>query len=340
MKFLLYSTLISLGLLVIYHINYGVGGLGAVSFPASLDTFTNPTATTRTNVVSHAQQHSDANDGIEALQAKVGVSSSTVQSSLAFKLKDIFGGNKAASLTGTETLTNKTLTSPGVTGLTATSSTLIGLTTLTGTTTINLSSNPYTLTSSGAGMDITSGVFSLDLGSDATGDIFYRNSSGAFTRLPIGTNGQTMQVSGGLPSWQTAAASDVLVRAYLDSDQSITSGNTNTLQFDGEDFDTGSDFSTSTYTFTTPSDGYYLVSVSLEVDALNRTRMDILVNGAASSTLIVADADPDGKAGTSKTEIFDLNTNDTVSVQVYQASTGNVYGNTTGTESVLVIQKL
>lgn len=48
------------------------------------------------------------------------------------------------------------------------------------------------------------GGVTVSLGSDATGDIYYRNSGGVLTRLPIGTNGFTLQVSGGLPSWQTS----------------------------------------------------------------------------------------------------------------------------------------
>lgn len=43
----------------------------------------------------------------------------------------------------------------------------------------------------------------VSLGSDATGDIWYRNSSGAFTRLGIGNPGQYLGVSAGLPQWQT-----------------------------------------------------------------------------------------------------------------------------------------
>lgn len=50
------------------------------------------------------------------------------------------------------------------------------------------------------------GSVALDLGSDATGDIFYRNSGGAFTRLGIGSSSQVLTVSGGLPSWQTPAS--------------------------------------------------------------------------------------------------------------------------------------
>lgn len=38
-------------------------------------------------------------------------------------------------------------------------------------------------------------------GADATGDIFYRNSSGYWTRLGIGAQGKVLKVDGGVPSW-------------------------------------------------------------------------------------------------------------------------------------------
>jgi hypothetical protein len=37
--------------------------------------------------------------------------------------------------------------------------------------------------------------------SGATGDIYYRDSSGYFTRLGIGSTGNILRVSGGLPNW-------------------------------------------------------------------------------------------------------------------------------------------
>ncbi len=45
------------------------------------------------------------------------------------------------------------------------------------------------------------GTARLDLGSDATGDLHYRASTGAFTRLPIGTAGQMLGIVSGLPAW-------------------------------------------------------------------------------------------------------------------------------------------
>ena len=48
------------------------------------------------------------------------------------------------------------------------------------------------------------GPVKIDLGSDATGDIYYRNSSGQFTNLGIGSTGQVLTVNGSsLPVWQT-----------------------------------------------------------------------------------------------------------------------------------------
>lgn len=41
----------------------------------------------------------------------------------------------------------------------------------------------------------------INIGSDSTGDMYYRNSSGAFVRLPIGTAGQILNVTGGVPAW-------------------------------------------------------------------------------------------------------------------------------------------
>lgn len=47
------------------------------AYPGALDTFTNPTATDPVTAPSHADQHADVNDAVEAIEAKVGTSSST-----------------------------------------------------------------------------------------------------------------------------------------------------------------------------------------------------------------------------------------------------------------------
>jgi len=51
---------------------------------------------------------------------------------------------------------------------------------------------------------ITSPV--LTVGSDATGDLYYRNAGGLFTRLPIGSATHILNVSSGIPAWRAETA--------------------------------------------------------------------------------------------------------------------------------------
>lgn len=125
----------------------------AINYPTSLDTFTNPQSTDTQAVVPHATQHANANDAITALETKVGANSSAVTTSHDYKLSEVT--DKAVGKTATQTLTNKTLTSP-----------------------------------------------QINMGTNATGDMYYRDGSGIFQRLPIGSIGQILDVSsGGIPEW-------------------------------------------------------------------------------------------------------------------------------------------
>lgn len=56
------------------------------------------------------------------------------------------------------------------------------------------STNNYAINSAG-------GLIRFDLGSDATGDIFYRNSSSNMARLAIGSTNNILTVTGGIPAW-------------------------------------------------------------------------------------------------------------------------------------------
>lgn len=68
----------------------------AINYPTSLDTLTNPSATDDTSDVDHAGQHSDANDAIEALQAKVGINSSAVTTSLDYRVATLEGAGSGS----------------------------------------------------------------------------------------------------------------------------------------------------------------------------------------------------------------------------------------------------
>ena len=65
----------------------------ATQFPEELDSFLNPQPTDSVAAVSHAEQHSNANDAIEALEAKVGKDNSTDTESLDYKIRQIDPNN-------------------------------------------------------------------------------------------------------------------------------------------------------------------------------------------------------------------------------------------------------
>ena len=89
-----------------------------------------------------------------------------------------------------------------------------------------------TLTSS---TNVLGGV-TLTLSSDATGDIYYRNSGGLFTRLGIGTANQVLTVISGLPSWQTSGAGSSAWSALTDPSGNLSlamAANTTTFTWGG-----------------------------------------------------------------------------------------------------------
>jgi len=64
----------------------------SINFPESLDSLSNPLSSDQ--LVGHAQQHADANDAIEALQAKVGIDGSADTTSLDYRLGQLEGGGQ------------------------------------------------------------------------------------------------------------------------------------------------------------------------------------------------------------------------------------------------------
>lgn len=82
----------------------------ATDFPTSIDSLSNPLGTQTLDSPAHTDQHSDANDAIEAIEAKVGADSSAVTSSHDYKLSSVDDGQKAVSTSGNQTIAgNKTL---------------------------------------------------------------------------------------------------------------------------------------------------------------------------------------------------------------------------------------
>lgn len=67
----------------------------AINFPTSLDNFTNPASGNTLDSPSHSLQHSDINDAVEALEAKVGIGASPAGSATAGQVLTAQGGGTA-----------------------------------------------------------------------------------------------------------------------------------------------------------------------------------------------------------------------------------------------------
>jgi hypothetical protein len=93
----------------------------ATNFPTSLDALSNPISTDSLNNPSHSDQHANANDAIEALEAKVGVNSSAVSTSLDFLVTQANARNSGGLTSGTYyTTSSNTLTTGTAAGSTGT----------------------------------------------------------------------------------------------------------------------------------------------------------------------------------------------------------------------------
>ena len=96
----------------------------AINFPTSLDVFTDPTASDQLNLPSHSGQHTDLNNAVEALEAKVGADGSAVTTSHDYKIAQLEARTsgkilQVVSTTKTDTFTTTSSTYTAVTGLTA-----------------------------------------------------------------------------------------------------------------------------------------------------------------------------------------------------------------------------
>lgn len=77
------------------------------TYPTTLDSLIDPGATSKLNSPAHSQQHINANDALEKIEAKVGATGSAVTTTHDYKLSGVTGTDIAASLAGAETFTNK-----------------------------------------------------------------------------------------------------------------------------------------------------------------------------------------------------------------------------------------
>jgi len=153
---------------------------GAISYPTSLDSLTNPSGTDSVATVSHSAQHSNANDALEALEAKLGITGSTAVAN-----SFLVGNGSGSSIWSTyATGTNITATGQGLFGslIAQASSTIIGGLTIAGnSTTTNATSTIGAFTN----IATSTNYYGAGL-TDCTGDNKLQWSAGKFSCVAAG----------------------------------------------------------------------------------------------------------------------------------------------------------
>lgn len=172
-------------------------------YPASKQTFTDPQGTSTLASPDHAALHTDMNDTAEALQDTVGTTAGTNI------LKNFAAGDFPARINSSNVLQQ---------ALSGTiNNSVIGTSAITGGTVGNA----------------LLGTPSLTVGSDAKGDTYYRETSGALTRLAIGAANTVLKSDGTTPSWGAAISFKQMAVTVVTSGTSVATADVETFWFQG-----------------------------------------------------------------------------------------------------------
>jgi hypothetical protein len=166
--------------------------------------------------------------------------------------------------------------------------------------------------------------------STTLGDIEYRSSTAnTNTRLAIGTTGQVLTVSGGVPSWAAApSSSGPAFRVYGSGNQSISSATATKIQWDSETFDTDNCFdSTTNYRFTPTKSGYYQITMGIRSTWGGGNayfEMNLYKNGANDAIIITNPSSPSGIVNGGAILVYMNGTTDYLEVYLYSGGTSPI----------------
>lgn len=178
-----------------------------------------------------------------------------------------------------------------------------------------------------------------------TGDLLYASATNTLTKRAIGTTGQVLTVSGGVPTWASPSSGTpnfVGCFVYKSSNQSISDDTSTVLTFTAEEIDTDGfhDNATNTGRITIPSGkgGKYLFIgyASFAANASGSRAISFTKNGSstiASPTRIFANTESGSDTRVNGQIIANLNAGDYVEMTGYQKSGGslNVQGDSVDT---------
>lgn len=163
---------------------------------------------------------------------------------------------------------------------------------------------------------------------DATGDILYASAADTPARLGIGSTGQLLQVSGGVPTWATVSSSPTFsgFSGYGTGSLSVANATYTMITMNSELFDTDGFHSTSSNTsrMTIPAGkaGKYLINAAIYYEGYNgwtNSTMRLFKNGAAITTKqLFANGTTGGAYTFAHTQVVDAAVGDYFEIGVYQ----------------------
>jgi hypothetical protein len=183
-------------------------------------------------------------------------------------------------------------------------------------------------------IDTSSHTLTLNLGSDSTGDIYYRNVSGNLARLNIGSAGQTLVVSGaGIPSWVGGSGvsgsdgwwqrnSGVVAPVNITDDLVIGAAATSSAKFQafGVENATGN---VATLTSSVINSGSVLYATASAITSGNIIKLGQGGDSAFSGNAIYADLDRTGGGGGTFTGNF-LKFDNALTTRFTVSASGNI----------------
>ena len=293
----------------------------ATNFPTSLDNSTSlpyPSSGNFTNAPSLAGLNDNQNDALIATQTKLGIGASTPTSGK-FLTGTGIGTSAwantvpAGTVVGTsdsQTLTNKTLTSPTISSPVITNAT-ISTDLITGYTTSN--------TGTVYGIPVTTGVINTAGTINGASLVASSVTSSALAANSV-TN--TAITAGNL--YASKFYNPYKFRVWGSSSQTVDNTVTTVIIMNNISYDTGSNFNTSTYTFTAPINGFYHFDYRIGhwTNATYNTEVVLFVQGVNTTRGQLSS----GTSSNAGSDTIKLNAGDLVKVVGYSSTSQTLNG--------------
>lgn len=168
--------------------------------------------------------------------------------------------------------------------------------------------------------DLANGAIPKTL-TTTTGDIIYASGANTPARLGIGSTGNILTVSGGVPTWAAPSGGSLpAFSVYKDGgNQSIGTTTFTKLTFNAEDFDTGSNFASDTFTVGTA--GYYQISASSRINTNGTSILSLYKNGTAYHEVYEWTSSAQWNSASLSVLMY-LNVSDTLEIYAYSGAAG------------------